>query len=366
MAEKKVVIKTLPSIEELASVDILCSDKTGTITLNQLTVDEPWLVAPHTEEELMLTAYLCSEVGTTDAIEKAVERFAVDKVGILKDRAEGDTSIPGHKQLSFQPFNPVLKYTIAEIQEEGGKTFLAVKGAPPNVIAICGNPPEATAAVDALAARGLRALAVARSDDGGQTHQLLGLISLLDPPREDSGSTIKECQALGVSVKMITGDQRIIDKEVAKRLGMHSNILEADVLDEGDITDASLLRKVEKADGFAHVIPEHKFRVVAVLQQGGHVVAMTGDGVNDAPALKKANIGFAVEGCTEAARSAAPVVLLHPGLSTIVDGIKMARQIFQRMRSYAREFAKRRSGSGKSCLSVTIPDLSLCRYLRSN
>ncbi|KAI9002150.1 plasma-membrane proton-efflux P-type ATPase [Hyaloraphidium curvatum] len=336
LAEKKVVIKQLPSIEELASVDILCSDKTGTITLNKLTVDEPWLVPPHTEEELMLTAYLCSEVGTQDAIEKAVETFAVDRVPALKSRPEGQTGVPGFKQLSFIPFNPKTKYTTAEIKEEAsGKTFIAVKGAPPNVIKLAGDRADATAAVDALAARGLRALAVARSDDGGKSYQLLGLISLLDPPREDSGQTIKECQNLGVNVKMITGDQQIIAKEVAKRLGMHTNILEADVLDEGDIADMKLYRKVVKADGFAHVIPEHKYKVVAVLQTGGHVVAMTGDGVNDAPALKKANIGFAVEGCTEAARSAAPVVLLHPGLSTIVDGIKMARQIFQRMRSYA-------------------------------
>lgn len=262
LAEKKVVIKKLPSIEELASVDILCSDKTGTITLNQLTVDEPWLVAPHTEEELMLVAYLCSEVGTQDAIEKAIETFAVDKVPILKNRAQGDTTIPGHSQKSFTPFNPKTKYTIAEIEETAtGKSFIAVKGAPPNVIALCGNPADATAAVDALAARGLRALAVARSDDGGKTHQLIGLISLLDPPREDSAATIKECQNLGVSVKMITGDQQIIAKEVAKRLGMHTNILEAEVLDEGEVTDAALLRKVRKADGFAHVIPEHKFKV---------------------------------------------------------------------------------------------------------
>jgi H+-transporting ATPase len=165
--------------------------------------------------------------------------------------------------------------------------------------------------------------------------EMVGLVSLLDPPRPDSGLTIRECKNLGINVKMITGDQLIIAKEVARRLGMSTAILDANCLVDPKFTEEELTDHVIKCDGFAHVIPEHKFRVVELMQKRGIIVAMTGDGVNDAPALKKANVGIAVEGCTDAARSAADIVLLASGLSTIIDGIKESRAIFQRMRSYA-------------------------------
>jgi H+-transporting ATPase len=187
-----------------------------------------------------------------------------------------------------------------------------------------------------LARRGLRALGVARTVDVELIQfELVGLISLLDPPREDSAATIKECEELGVNVKMITGDQQIIAIEVAHRLGMQRTILDAEKLVDPSLPEEVLTDRVVKADGFAHVIPEHKFRVIELLQNRGYIVGMTGDGVNDAPALKKANVGIAVEGCTDAARSAADIVLLTEGLSTIVDGIKTSRAIFQRMRSFA-------------------------------
>jgi H+-transporting ATPase len=342
LAQKQVVVKKLPAIEELAAVSILCSDKTGTLTLNQLTTDKPWLRPnsqtgqDYSEEDLMRWAVLCSEHGTQDAIEKAVVTFADSTLGL-----NGSSEVPGWKQLSFTPFNPTTKYTTSTVLEEAtGNTYEIVKGAPPNVIALVGGPNAgaATEAVNELASRGLRALAVARTvgDPGLKEYEMIGLISLLDPPRPDSAETIARCAELGVEVKMITGDQTVIAKEVAQRLKLDPEwIMDADVLDKGDIGDPELTKLCEEASGFAHVIPEHKFKVVAVLQNAGHQVAMTGDGVNDAPALKKANVGFAVEGCTEAARSAANVVLLSPGLSTIVDGIKTSRGIFQRMRAYA-------------------------------
>lgn len=266
----------------------------------------------------------------------AVRKAAEQTVPLLENRQEKNHIIPGYKILNFTPFNPNEKYTAATVQNlETNEQFRVIKGAPPVVIQISGNPCQATEKVDEFAKRGLRALAVSRTfDPEMKDFKLVGLISLLDPPRPDSKQTIADCKKFGVEVKMITGDQLVIAKEVAKRLGMNRNILDANTL-ESSPDRKSLIDRIEKCDGFAHVTPEHKFRVVQLLQERGHIVGMTGDGVNDAPALKKANVGIAVEGCTDAARSASDIVLLSPGLSTIIDGIKESRSIFQRMRSYA-------------------------------
>ncbi|KAI8822455.1 uncharacterized protein EV422DRAFT_494864 [Fimicolochytrium jonesii] len=352
LASKKVIVKRLTAIEEFASVSILCSDKTGTLTLNQLTFDKPYLAykgaattgdlhgsgEQYTEEDLLITAFLASEHGTQDAIELAVRKAARERIEALKNHEENDHRVPGYKTTEFIPFNPNSKYTEATVQNtETGEEFRCIKGAPQVVMNMCGGHEEAQEAVNDFARRGLRALGVARTvDREKKVFELVGMISLLDPPRPDSAATIRECESLGVRVKMITGDQLIIAKEVAHRLGMQRTILDAHALvDNPSAPEEELSRRVEKADGFAQVIPEHKYRVVELLQKRGYLVGMTGDGVNDAPALKRANVGIAVEGCTDAARSAADIVLLAAGLSTIVDGIKTSRAIFQRMRSYA-------------------------------
>ena len=350
LAKKKVIVKRLTAIEELASVSILCSDKTGTLTLNRLTFDKPYLTkkgntstdfegtgVSYTGEELLLNSFFASEPGTQDPIETAVRKAAQEMVPVLKERKVQDHHIPGYKVNNFIPFNPTCKYTEGRITNlETGEQFRVIKGAPQVIIKLCGGHQEASDAVIDLAQRGLRALGVAKTvDPEMEKFELIGLISLLDPPRADSAETIRECERLGVSVKMITGDQLIIAKEVAMRLGMNRCILDAHKLVDPNISESELIDRCEKADGFAHVIPEHKYRAVELLQSRGYLVGMTGDGVNDAPALKKANVGIAVEGCTEAARSAADIVLLAEGLSTIVDGIKTSRAIFQRMRSYA-------------------------------
>ena len=350
LAKKKVIVKRLTAIEELASVSILCSDKTGTLTLNRLTFDKPYLTnkgntstdflgtgVSYTGEELLLNSFFASEPGTQDPIETAVRKAAQEMVPVLRERKVQDHKTPGYKVNNFTPFNPTSKYTEGIITNlETGEKFRVIKGAPQVIIKLCGGHQEASEAVIDLARRGLRALGVAKTiDPEMKTFELIGLISLLDPPREDSAATIKECERMGVSVKMITGDQLIIAKEVAMRLGMNRCILDAHKLVDPNLDDDELVDRCEKADGFAHVIPEHKYRAVELLQSRGYLVGMTGDGVNDAPALKKANVGIAVEGCTEAARSAADIVLLAEGLSTIVDGIKTSRAIFQRMRSYA-------------------------------
>ena len=350
LAKKQVIVKRLTAIEELASVAVLCSDKTGTLTLNRLTFDKPFLTnkgntstdfvgtgIPYTDEDLLLNSFMSSEPGAEDPIESAVRKAAQENVKILRDREVQDHHIPGYKVNNFIPFNPTVKHTESVVTNlETGEKFRVIKGAPQVIIAKCGGHQQANDAVIDLAGRGLRALGVARTVDAEMTQfELIGLISLLDPPREDSAQTIKECNELGINVKMITGDQLIIAKEVAARLGMSRTILDAHALVDPNMDEESLTDRVIKCDGFAHVIPEHKYRVVELMQNRGILVGMTGDGVNDAPALKKANVGIAVEGCTDAARSAADIVLLAAGLSTIVDGVKTSRAIFQRMRSYA-------------------------------
>ncbi|OAJ42243.1 plasma-membrane proton-efflux P-type ATPase, variant 3 [Batrachochytrium dendrobatidis JEL423] len=351
LAKKQVIVKRLTAIEELASVSILCSDKTGTLTLNQLSFDKPYLAnrgstnsnlagdgtGRYTEDDLLLSAYFASEPGAPDPIEKATRDAAQERVTLLRERDVQDHNIPGYLVNEFLPFNPTSKYTEATVTDNStGKKFRCIKGAPQVIARMCGGHDEGNTAVIDLARRGLRALGVARTIDAEcKVFELVGMISLLDPPRPDSAQTIKECNEYGIGVRMITGDQLIIAKEVAHRLGMQRAILDASRLVDPNITEEALTDRCIKADGFAQVIPEHKYRVVELMQKRGLLVGMTGDGVNDAPALKKANVGIAVEGCTDAARSAADIVLLAPGLSAIVDGIKTSRSIFQRMRSYA-------------------------------
>ncbi|KAI8087638.1 plasma-membrane proton-efflux P-type ATPase [Gilbertella persicaria] len=336
LAAKQVIVKRLTAVEELASVSVLCSDKTGTLTLNELTFDKPWLTNGYSEQDILLYSYLAAEPGANDPIESAVRRAAEGQLDILKNRANA-REIPGYKVTKFSPFNPVTKMTQATILDLAtNESFHVAKGAPQVITSLVGGDDEAVHAVNSLARRGLRALGVAKSVVGStEKFELVGMISLLDPPRPDSLSTIAECNALGVDVKMITGDQLIIAKEVAARLGMGRVILDANHLVDPNKSEDEVTEHCVRADGFAQVIPEHKYRVVELLQNKGLLVGMTGDGVNDAPALKKADVGIAVEGCTDAARSAADIVLLAPGLSTITDGIVTSRAIFQRLRSYA-------------------------------
>ncbi|KAF9400467.1 hypothetical protein BGX21_004243 [Mortierella sp. AD011] len=336
LARRKVIVKRLTAVEEMASVSVLCSDKTGTLTLNELTFDEPYLTNNYTSEDILLYSYLAAETGANDPIELAVRTAAEEQLEILKNRTHKH-EIPGFKVTSFLPFNPSTKMTQATVMNTNTReSFKVAKGAPQVIIRLVGGDDDAARAVNSLAKRGLRALGVARTKPGSmEEYELVGMISLIDPPRPDSAETIRRCNEMGVDVKMITGDQQIIAKEVAHRLGMGRVILDAGHLVDPNKSDEDITEHCIRADGFAQVIPEHKYRVVELLQNRGILVGMTGDGVNDAPALKKANVGIAVHGCTDAARSAADIVLLAPGLSTIVDGLMTSRAIFQRMRSYA-------------------------------
>ena len=328
LAKKQAIVSKLVAIEELAGVDILCADKTGTLTQNKLTLGDPFCVNAIAAGQVILTAALASRADNNDTIDLAV-------LGGLKDHEALKPYQIGH----FQPFDAVKKRTEAAVKGPDGKEFKVSKGAPQVIMALSSNAAEVKTAVDKavddFAARGFRSLGVARAEADSKW-QFLGVLPLFDPPRDDAKSTIATALEMGVKIKMVTGDALAIARETAKKLGMGGNILNAASL--GDVKrqeSPEVAASIEKADGFAQVFPEHKFHIVDILQKRGHIVGMTGDGVNDAPALKKADCGIAVSGATDAARAAAAIVLLTPGLSVIIDAIKESRRIFQRMNSYA-------------------------------
>jgi H+-transporting ATPase len=328
LAKKKAIVSRLAAIEELAGTDVLCSDKTGTLTQNKLTLGDPFSVSGISAEQVVLSAALASRAENQDTIDLAV-------IGGLKN----DQVLKDYQVVHFQPFDPVHKRTEAIVKNRDGKEFKVTKGAPQVILELSANATQIKSVVDeaiaGFAKRGFRSLGVARTDAQGQW-QFLGVLSLFDPPREDSKVTTATAHQMGVKVKMVTGDQLAIARETAGQLGLGANILDAGGFgDTKHHETAQLAESIEKADGFAQVFPEHKFHIVDVLQQRGHIVGMTGDGVNDAPALKKADCGIAVSGATDAARAAASIVLLTPGLSVIIDAIKESRKIFQRMNSYA-------------------------------
>ena len=328
LAKKEAIVTRLSAIEELAGVDVLCSDKTGTLTQNKLTLGDPFSVNNIPADQVILWAALASRAEDKDTIDLAV-------IGGVKD----EKTLKAYQVTHFQPFDPVHKRTEATVKGADGKQFFVAKGAPQIILEMSANAGQVKAAVEKavneFAGRGFRSLGVARADEENKW-QFAGVLPLFDPPREQAKATIASARQMGVDVKMVTGDQIAIARETSRALGLGTNILDASGL--GDIKHhetAQAAEAIEKADGFAQVFPEHKFHIVDVLQQRGHIVGMTGDGVNDAPALKKADCGIAVSGATDAARAAASIVLLAPGLSVIIDAIKESRRIFQRMNSYA-------------------------------
>ncbi len=328
LAKQQAIVTRLASIEELAGVDILCSDKTGTLTQNKLTLGEPFSVNGISTDQVIFLAALASRAEDKDTIDLAV-------LSGLKNQED----LKGYDVIHFQPFDPVHKRTEASVQTSDGKQFKTTKGAPQVILEMSANANEVKSsveqAVNEFAARGFRSLGVAREDTEGQW-QFVGVLPLFDPPREQAKATIANARQMGVNVKMVTGDQVAIAREMARQLDLGTNILDASGLGDTEHQETvHLAESVEHADGFAQVFPAHKFHIVDILQKRGHIVGMTGDGVNDAPALKKADCGIAVSGATDAARAAASIVLLAPGLSVIIEGIKESRKIFQRMNSYA-------------------------------
>jgi H+-transporting ATPase len=328
LALKQAIVTKLTTVEEMAGIDVLCSDKTGTLTQSKLTAGEPFTLRDIKPEDVILMGALASRAEDQDPIDLAV-------LSVVKDTK----SLKSYQAVHFQPFDPVHKRTEAEVKGPDGRTFRATKGAPQVILALDPNAKKIQAEVDkavnGFASRGFRSLGVARASEKG-SWQFMGVIPLFDPLREDSKATVDAARKMGLEIKMVTGDQVAIAKEIGRQLELGTNIVDASIFSEskqhesGQLADA-----IEQADGFAQVFPEHKYHIVDVLQQRGHIVGMTGDGVNDAPALKKADAGIAVSGATDAARAAASIVLLLPGLSVIIDAIKESRKIFQRMLNYS-------------------------------
>ncbi|MFP4332316.1 MAG: plasma-membrane proton-efflux P-type ATPase [Campylobacterales bacterium] len=326
LSKKKAIVSRLQAIEELAGVDILCSDKTGTLTKNELTLDEPILYSAKDADEINLLAALASNSQGNDAIDKTILE------SVQKD------ALSGYVQAEFFPFDPVSKRTSATIQKDG-VSFSVAKGAPKVIIDMCtedeATKKKALNEVEYLAQNGFRALGVARTKEGSSEYELLGILSLLDPPRDDSKETIDKAREHGIEVKMVTGDDVSIAKQICKKLGIGSNIRSIDeVLESDKYKHHDIDREIVESDGFARVFPEHKYNIVRAFQKKGHYTAMTGDGVNDAPALKQADVGFAVSGATDAARSAADIVLTLPGLSVIIDAVDEARKIYRKIQAY--------------------------------
>jgi H+-transporting ATPase len=329
LAEKEAIVSKLVSVEEMAGMDILCSDKTGTITKNELIVGEIKPLKEFEDKDVLLIATLASREEDQDPIDDAI----INKTKSLQTLAK---SLSRYKIVAFKPFDPVSKRTEATIEDASGNSYKVSKGAPQAILSLVTDKDAITAKideyVDAFAQKGYRSLGVAKTDEKREW-EYAGLVALYDPPREDSAETIETAQSMGANVKMITGDHVAIAKEIAKQVNLGPNIMPASSFLNKSDSEAQPV--IEKADGFAQVFPEHKYRVVKLLQSKGHIVGMTGDGVNDAPALKEADVGIAVAGATDAAKSAADIVFTKSGLSTIIDAIKQSRKIFQRMNNYS-------------------------------
>lgn len=339
LARKKAIVQRLSAIESLAGVEILCSDKTGTLTKNKLSLHEPYTVEGVESDDLMLTACLAAsrKKKALDAIDKAFLKSLISYPKAL-------AAMPQYKVLEFQPFDPVSKKVTAVVESPAGEHIVCVKGAPLFVLKTVQEdhpiPEDVLEAyenkVAEFASRGFRSLGVARKRGEGHW-EILGIMPCMDPPRDDTAKTVNEAKRLGLRIKMLTGDAVGIAKETCRQLGLGTNIYDAERLGlggGGDMAGSEMYDFVENADGFAEVFPQHKYNVVEILQERGYLVAMTGDGVNDAPSLKKADTGIAVEGASDAARSAADIVFLAPGLSAIIDALKTSRQIFHRMYAY--------------------------------
>jgi len=383
LARRQAIVSKLTAIEELAGVDIFCSDKTGTLTRNVMKVADAITLDGYSERELFLNAALASRLENSDPIELPIFHYI--------DEHFPDMDLHAYQQIQFTPFDPISKRTEA-IVAKGSEQFTVIKGAAQVLLEIADlSDDEARniqTMVDLLATKGYRTLAVGRQQ-GDASLQLLGLIPFYDPPRDDSGQVIAEMREYGVQVKMITGDNLAIAKEVGRLLNLEQRTIRSSQLKggagneflslieavttaiylrlKGDVPlkearhfarevmgqvneiydtrmlehefihnhESAIIEMIEEVDIFAEVVPEDKYRIVDTLQKGGHIVAMTGDGVNDAPALRKADCGFAVSNATDAARASADIILTAPGLSVINEAVRQARITFARMKSYA-------------------------------
>lgn len=329
VAERKAVVSQLDALEEMAAIDLLCADKTGTLTLNELQLQDPVVLRADDTRTVVMAAALTCERDTDDPIDRAI-----------LDALEDPSELDDYDIADFTPFNPTDKRATAEVRHDGDE-FTVTKGAPQVILDLVDagsdERDEVSTEVEQLGDEGFRALGVARRDDGAWRY--LGLLPLLDPPREGTADVVDDAEEHGIDVRMVTGDHGAIGRQVAQQVHIGTNVIEAGELfaegEEGQHIDPQVKERVLEADGFAQVTPEHKYRLIRYYQDAGRRVAMTGDGVNDAPALKQADVGIAVAGATDAARAASELVLTEPGLDVITHAVEEARRIFERMVSYA-------------------------------
>ena len=383
LAKKEAIVSRLAAIEELAGMDILCSDKTGTLTKNKMSLSSPFINTNYNANELYSYAALASRKENADPIEKPIFEYL--------EAQQLDHQPSPLNLLKYIPFDPIRKRTEAIYQIKHGELNV-IKGATQVVLALSNAPPENKIIIEeqvhSFAKKGFRSLAVAYKHNDEQEYNFVGVIPLYDPPRDDSKQAIEEAIGKGVMIKMVTGDNiavaqyiasvlhigeeiqnvrelkgestkeylylsRILSKSFIKTLKPELTNNQLDDLVETIVSEvkdelqhqplptntikkheSEIISLIEKADGFAEVFPEDKYFIIDKLQKANHIVGMTGDGVNDAPALKKADCGIAVSGATDAARAAADIILLAPGLRVIIDAIEQARITFERMKSY--------------------------------
>eukprot|EP01038_Epipyxis_sp_PR26KG_P005480 gene5480-7588_t len=331
------IVTRLSAIEDMAGMAILCSDKTGTLTMNQMVIQEHTPTYTEGETQYSILRYAAMAAKWKEPPRDALDRLTLGTVDL--------SSLEIMEQIDFLPFDPIIKRTEGTVRNrETGETFKTSKGAPHVIAKLVANE-QVSKLVDedvkVLGEKGIRSLAVAKTDADGKWN-MLGLLTFLDPPRPDTKQTIEDARNYGVMVKMITGDHLLIAKETARRLDLGEEIYPSDGLPMLDPVTKQKPKNLSRdygdlclaADGFAQVFPEHKYLIVECLRELGYKIGMTGDGVNDAPALKRSDVGIAVQGSTDAARAAASIVLTEPGLSTIIDGIIIARCIFLRIRNF--------------------------------
>ncbi len=338
LAKKQSLVRKLPSVETLGAVSVLCVDKTGTITMNRMTVYETWALNDNTIELAEVMGLGC-ETDAYDPMEKAMLNYC-ESLGIYKDH------IFGGELVTEYPFTNEAKM-MGHVWIHDGEVIIAAKGSPERILTLCDMPADKLARVEnkivEMSSKGLRVIAVGQMkltsvDDVPENLtdsklELLGLVGLADPPRETVKEDIKNCVKAGIRIVMITGDNGITASSIAKQIGMPNSdkIITGDELN--NMSDEELSEKVKDVSVFSRVVPEHKMRIVKAFKANGEIVAMTGDGVNDAPALKYADIGIAMgKRGSEVSREAADLILLDDNFSTIVDTIKDGRRIYDNIR----------------------------------
>ncbi|MBK8881582.1 MAG: plasma-membrane proton-efflux P-type ATPase [Bacteroidales bacterium] len=321
LAAKGILVSRLSAAEDAATMTTLCIDKTGTITQNKLSVQEIEPEENFTIGDILRYGVLASVAANNDPIDMA----------FLQKAAESKTDTSGYSQISFTPFSSALKRTEAIVQKDG-RQFKVMKGAYNTIKGLCNlQHSKLDITVDEWAAKGLKTIAIAIQEDN--VTNMLGIVSLVDPPLSDSAKMITAIKGLGVKVKMLTGDALPIAREIAARVGVGDDIASAGLLRE-DTAGRDSHSIIIAHDGFAEVLPEDKFSIVRTLQKHHEITGMTGDGVNDAPALKQAEVGIAVKSATDAAKQAASVILLHDGLESIISLITVGRTIHHRISNW--------------------------------